>query len=47
VARDIFEAEKLVNFTPQDGLLSQLAGGVGASLASRIRNFLLTPHLGY
>jgi len=47
VARDIFDAEKLVNFTPRDGLLSQLTEGVGASLASRIRSFLLTPQLDY
>jgi len=47
VARDLFEAEKLVNFTPQDGLLSQLASGVGVSLAERIRSFLFTPDIGY
>jgi len=36
VAREIFAAEKLVNFTPKDGLLDQLAGGVGASAADRV-----------
>lgn len=35
VAREIFAAEKLVNFSPKDSLLDQLAGGVGASAADR------------
>ena len=40
IARDLFAAEKLVNFTPRDGLLDQLAGGVGASAADRIINLI-------
>ena len=36
IAREIFEAEKMVNFTPKSGLLSQLSGGVGASFADRL-----------
>ena len=36
IARDLFAAEKLVNFTPRDGLLDQLAGGVGASAADQV-----------
>ncbi len=47
VARDIFAAEKLVNFTPTDGLLSQLTNGVGVSLANRIMSLFATPKLGY
>ena len=36
VARDVFDAEKLVNFTPTENLLSQITGGVGVSLARRL-----------
>ena len=36
IARDLFAAEKLVNFTPRDGLLDQLASGVGASAADQV-----------
>jgi len=36
VARDIFDAEKLVNFTPTENLLNQITGGVGVSLARRL-----------
>ncbi len=46
VAREIFAAEKLVNFTPQDGLLSQLTNGVGVSVADRIMGLLVTLKLG-
>jgi len=38
VAREIFAAETLVNFTPRDGLLDQLASGVGASATDRLVN---------
>ncbi len=38
IARDLFAAEKLVNFTPRDGLLDQLAGGIGASVADQVMN---------
>lgn len=41
VARDIFAAEKLVNFTPRDSFLDQLAGGVGASATDRLVNLFL------
>ena len=46
VARDIINAEKRVNFTPVDGLLSQLTEGVGVSVTNRIIEFLRTPNLG-
>ena len=46
VARELFDAEKLVNFTPQEGLLSQITGGVGASAANRLTDLLFTPKLG-
>ncbi len=36
VARDVFGAEKLVNFTPSDGLLEQLTDGIGVSVVDRI-----------
>ena len=40
VARDLFAAEELVNFTPRDGLLDQLAGGVGASAANQFMDLI-------
>lgn len=46
VARDIFDAEKLVNFTPTDGLIDQLTKGVGVSVANRIMSQLSLPKLG-
>lgn len=36
IARDLFNAETLVNFTPSEGLVSQLTKGVGVSIADRI-----------
>lgn len=36
IARDIFNAETLVNFTPSEGLVSQLTKGIGTSLADRL-----------
>ena len=41
IAREIFAAEKLVNFTPQDTLLDQLAGGVGVSVTDRLVSLFL------
>ena len=45
IARDLFDAEKLVNFTPRDGLLDQLAGGVGASAADKLINLIFNRQL--
>ncbi len=45
VARDIFDAEKLVNFTPRDGLLDQLSGGIGVSIGDRLANIFLRPKI--
>lgn len=36
VARDVLGAEKLVNFTPSDGLLEQLTDGIGVSVVDRL-----------
>ncbi|OED38410.1 hypothetical protein AB833_19720 [Chromatiales bacterium (ex Bugula neritina AB1)] len=47
VAREIFDAEKLVNFTPQDGLLSQITDGVGVSFASGLVSRLSNLNIGY
>lgn len=41
IAREIFDAEKLVNFSPRDSLLDQFAGGVGVSISDRLVNLLL------
>ena len=41
VAREIFAAEKLVNFTPREGLLDQLASGVGVSVTDRLFSLFL------
>ena len=46
VARDIFEAEKLVNFTPTEDLLTQLTGGVGVKVARRLLTELSTIRIG-
>jgi protease-4 len=46
VARDIFEAERLVNFTPSEDLLTQLTGGVGASFVRRLMTELGTLRIG-
>ncbi len=40
VARDIFDAEKLVNFTPVDGLLSQFTDNMGVRFVDRVVNQL-------
>lgn len=45
VARDVFEAEKLVNFTPTEGLLNQIAGNIGAQWSHQILNSALIPQL--
>ncbi len=45
VARDVFKAEKLVNFTPQDGLLSQIAGNIGVKLSGQLVNSGLVPEM--
>ena len=36
VARDIFNTEKIVNFTPKDGFIEQLAGGIGMTISDRL-----------
>lgn len=41
IAREIFDAEKLVNFTPVDGLLDQLTDRVGVSVTDRLVNLFL------
>jgi len=46
VARDIFEAEKLVNFTPAEDLLTQLTGGVGVTMTKRLLTELGTIRIG-
>lgn len=46
VARDVFDAENLVNFTPTEDLLTQLTGGVGVSLARRLVTELSTIRIG-
>jgi protease-4 len=45
VAREVFKAEKLVNFTPQDGLLSQIAGNIGVKLSGQLANSILVPEM--
>lgn len=40
VARDVLGAEKIVNFTPRDGLLDQITEGIGVSVTDRIINGL-------
>lgn len=47
IARDIFKAEKLVNFTPTDGLLSQLSDSVGVSVTDRVIRELTALRIGY
>ncbi len=47
VAREVFNAEKLVNFTPQDGLLSQITDGVGVSFASGLFDRLSNLNIGH
>jgi len=36
IARELFKAETLVNFTPSEGLVSQLTKGVGVSMVDRV-----------
>ncbi len=43
VAREVFKAEKLVNFTPQEGLLNQIAGNIGVKLSGQLANSVLMP----
>jgi len=43
IARDIFEAEKLVNYTPRDGLLDQIAGNIGVHFAQGLVARLFSP----
>ncbi len=45
VAREIFAAEKLVNFTPRTGLLDRLASGVGVSVTDRLVDLFLRPKI--
>ena len=40
VARDVLGAEKLVNYTPADGLLNQLTDGIGVSIVDRFMSGL-------
>ena len=40
VARDVLGAEKLVNYTPSDGLLDQLTDGIGVSIVDRVMSGL-------
>jgi len=47
VARDVFEAEDLVNFTPTDGLLTQITDSVGVRFANGILDRLSSLRLGY
>lgn len=47
VARDIFEAEKLVNFTPTDGLLSKITDSVGVRFTNGVMNHLSSLRIGY
>jgi len=47
VARDVFEAEKLVNFTPANSLLSQITGGLGTSVADRIITWFSSPQINH
>lgn len=46
VAREVFDAEKMVNFTPVDGLLSQITDGVGVSFVDRLVTELTTIRIG-
>jgi protease-4 len=46
VARDVFEAEKLVNFTPTDDLLTQLTGNMGVNFAKKLLTELGSPRIG-
>jgi protease-4 len=43
VAREVLGAEKVVNYTPTDGLLKQLTDDIGMSLTNRVFNRLTTP----
>lgn len=36
VARDIFNTDKIVNFTPKDGFLDQVIGGIGVNVTDRL-----------
>ncbi len=47
VAREVFEAEDLVNFTPTDGLLTQITDSVGVRFANGILDRLSSLRLGY
>lgn len=47
VARDIFKAEKLVNFTPTDGLLSQITDNVGIRFVDQLISRLTTLQIGH
>ncbi len=46
VAREVFNAEKMVNFTPVDGLLSQFTDGVGVRFVDRMVTELTSIRIG-